>query len=38
MTLSTIFEDYHWSTLAVAGGLLALFGLFIALRSKRVQS
>ena len=38
MTLSTIFEDYHWSTTAVAGGLLALLGLFIALRSKRVQS
>jgi drug/metabolite transporter (DMT)-like permease len=35
MSLSTIFEDYHWSTLAVAGGLLALFGLFIALRSRR---
>jgi drug/metabolite transporter (DMT)-like permease len=34
MTLSTIFEDYHWSTLAVAGGLLALTGLFIALRAK----
>ena len=38
MALSTIFEDYHWSTTAVAGGLLALLGLFIALRSKRVQA
>ncbi len=36
MALSTIFEDYHWSALAVAGGLLALFGLAIALRSRRV--
>jgi drug/metabolite transporter (DMT)-like permease len=35
MTLSTIFEDYRWSTLAVAGGLLALAGLFIALRARR---
>ena len=33
MALSTAFEDYRWSTLAVIGGLLALFGLFIALRS-----
>jgi drug/metabolite transporter (DMT)-like permease len=38
MALSTIFEDYHWSATAVAGGLLALLGLFIALRSKRVQA
>ena len=35
MTFSTIFEDYHWSTLAVAGGLLAMFGLFLALRSRK---
>ena len=35
MAFSTIFEDYHWSTLAVGGGLLALLGLFIALRSAR---
>ena len=35
MALSTLFEDYHWSALAVAGGLLALTGLFIALRSAR---
>ena len=38
MALSTIFENYHWSATAVAGGLLALLGLFIALRSKRVQA
>ncbi len=35
MGLSTAFEGYHWSTLAVAGGILALIGLFIALRSSR---
>ena len=35
MALSTIFEDYHWSTLAVAGGILALAGLVIALKSRR---
>jgi hypothetical protein len=35
MALSTAFEDYHWSALAVAGGLLALLGLFIALRARR---
>ena len=35
MGFSTAFEDYHWSTLAVAGCALALFGLFIALRSSR---
>jgi drug/metabolite transporter (DMT)-like permease len=33
MAFSTVFEDYHWSTLAVTGGLLALAGLAIALRS-----
>ena len=35
MAFSTAFEDYHWSTLAVAGGVLAIAGLFIALRSSR---
>jgi drug/metabolite transporter (DMT)-like permease len=34
MALSTMFEGYRWSTLAVAGGLLALAGLVIALRSR----
>ena len=34
MALSTLFEDYHWSPLAVAGGLLVLAGLFIALGSR----
>ncbi len=35
MLLSTLFEGYRWSTLAVAGGLLALAGLVIALRSRQ---
>jgi drug/metabolite transporter (DMT)-like permease len=35
MALSTIFESYRWSTLAAAGGILALSGLVIALRSSR---
>ncbi len=35
MAFSTVFEGYGWSPLAVAGGLLALAGLVIALRSRR---
>lgn len=35
MAFSTAFEDYHWSTLAVGGGVLAITGLFIALRSSK---
>jgi drug/metabolite transporter (DMT)-like permease len=35
MLLSTLFEGYRWSALAVAGGLLALTGLVIALRSRQ---
>jgi drug/metabolite transporter (DMT)-like permease len=35
MAFSTVFEDYHWSSLAVAGGILAIAGLLIALRSSR---
>lgn len=35
MAISTAFEGYRWSTLAVAGGLLAVAGLLIALRSGR---
>lgn len=34
MTLSTIFEGYQWSWLAVAGGVLALAGLVVALRGR----
>ena len=36
MALSTAFEDYHWSTLAVCGGLLAMLGLYIAIRARPV--
>lgn len=34
MLISTLFEDYRWSTLALAGGAIALVGLVIALRSR----
>jgi drug/metabolite transporter (DMT)-like permease len=34
MAISTLFEGYRWSTLALAGGALALVGLVIALRSR----
>jgi drug/metabolite transporter (DMT)-like permease len=35
MLLSTIFERYHWSTLAVAGAILSGIGLVIALKARR---
>ena len=35
MAFSTVLEGYRWSMLAVAGGLLALVGLFIALKAGR---
>lgn len=35
MSLSTIFEDYHWSTLAVAGAVLSLGGMLLALAGRR---
>jgi drug/metabolite transporter (DMT)-like permease len=35
MVLSTAFEGYRWSTLAVAGALIAFAGLFIALRARK---
>ena len=38
MVFSTLFEGYRWSTLAVAGGLIALAGLVIALRSRAASS
>lgn len=37
MLLSTLLEGYRWSALAVAGSLLALIGLVIALRAKSVR-
>lgn len=35
MALSTGFEDYRWSLLAAAGGVLAMAGLVIALTARR---
>lgn len=35
MILSTLFEGYRWSWIAVAGTLLALAGLVVALRARR---
>lgn len=35
MVISTMFEDYHWSWLAAAGGGVALAGLLIALSAHR---
>jgi drug/metabolite transporter (DMT)-like permease len=34
MLLSTLFEGYRWSTLAIAGSVVALIGLVIALRAR----
>lgn len=36
MTLSTIFEGYVWSTLALGGGLLAMIGLVVAMQARKV--
>ena len=35
MLLSTLFEGYRWTPLAIAGGVVAMAGLGIALRSRR---
>ncbi|MEP7350194.1 MAG: EamA family transporter [Sphingorhabdus sp.] len=35
MLLSTIFESYNWSILAVAGAALALIGLLFAMRARK---
>jgi len=35
MALSTVFEGYRWSALAVAGSVLALGGVLIALSGRR---
>jgi drug/metabolite transporter (DMT)-like permease len=37
MALSTLFEGYRWSTLAVAGSVLAMIGLLVAL-SRNIES
>lgn len=38
MILSTIFEGYHWTALAVGGGVLAFAGLLIALTARKAPS
>jgi len=35
MMLSTLFEGYRWSGLAIGGAALAAFGLVVALRARR---
>jgi drug/metabolite transporter (DMT)-like permease len=35
MGLSTLFENYHWSAAALAGGVLTVAGLVLALRARR---
>ena len=35
MLLSTLFEGYRWTPLAIGGGVLTLIGLVIALRARR---
>lgn len=35
MLLSTLFEDYRWTLLAAAGGIVAMVGLLIALSARR---
>jgi drug/metabolite transporter (DMT)-like permease len=36
MAISTVAEGYHWSAIAIAGGLLAMAGMMIVLGSRRV--
>jgi drug/metabolite transporter (DMT)-like permease len=38
MAISTFAEGYRWSPLAIAGGLLALAGMAVALRSRRPEA
>jgi drug/metabolite transporter (DMT)-like permease len=38
MAISTVAEHYRWSAIAIAGGLLAMAGLIIALGSRRVAA
>jgi len=35
MLISTLFEDYRWTGLATAGGVLAIAGLLVALSGRR---
>lgn len=36
MVISTLLEGYQWTSMAIAGGALAMVGLLIALRAKQV--
>ena len=36
MVISTWLEGYHWTPLAIAGGVLSMIGLIIALRARQV--
>jgi drug/metabolite transporter (DMT)-like permease len=38
MVLSTLFEGYRWSPEAAVGGLLAICGLYLALRARQLAS
>lgn len=38
MAISTVLEGYHWSGLAIAGAVLATFGMIVALRAKAVPA
>ena len=38
MGVSTVLEGYRWSTLAIAGGALAMVGLVVALRGRQVRA
>ena len=35
MALSTVFEDYKWSSLAIGGAILAMIGLLIAMQARK---
>ena len=37
MALSTLFEGYIWSGLAIAGSVLAMIGLLVALRGRQID-
>lgn len=38
MVISTVFEGYHWTPLAITGAVLAMIGLLIALRARQVST